>query len=97
MGEGTFQSLDAEMQTTVLEAGKAATQHSYDYLQASEENIKKSLVEEHGMTIVQPANDEKEWIDQAIAIWPRFYDSIGGKDKLDDILSVLGREPAPEK
>jgi len=97
MGEGAFQSLDADMQATVLEAGKAATQHSYDYLLASEEGIKKRLVEEYGMTIVQPANDEKEWIDQATAIWPRFYDSIGGKDKLDNVLSVLGRGPAPAK
>lgn len=97
MGEGTFQSLSPDMQTTVLEAGAAATEHSYNYLLASEEGIKKRLVEEHGMTIVQPANDESEWIAQAATTWPSFYKSIGGKEKLDHVLSVLGREPAPEK
>lgn len=97
MGEGTFQGLSPELQTAVLEAGEAATNHSYDYLIASEENIKKRLVEQNGMTIVEPANDEKEWIAQAKTVWPKFYKSIGGKDKLDEVLQVLGREPAPEK
>lgn len=97
MGEGTFQGLSPELKTAVLEAGEAATHHSYDFLVASEENIKKSLVEEKGMTIVEPANDEKEWIAQAKKVWPQFYKSIGGKDKLDEVLQVLGREPAPEK
>ncbi len=85
------------MQTVVTEAGEAATAHSYDYLLASEAGIKKRLVEEHGMTIVQPANDESEWIAQASTIWPSFYKSFGGKEKLDNVLGVLGREPAPEK
>ncbi|AKX45000.1 C4-dicarboxylate ABC transporter substrate-binding protein [Thiopseudomonas alkaliphila] len=97
MGEGVFQSLSPEMQTTVIEAGKAATEHSYAYLQAKEQAIKKSLVEERGMTIVQPKDNESEWIAQATKIWPKFYKSIGGKDKLDRVLSTLGRDPAPEK
>ncbi|ART83139.1 C4-dicarboxylate ABC transporter substrate-binding protein [Oceanisphaera profunda] len=97
IGEGKFQSLSPDMQTTVLEAGKAATDHSYDYLLAQEEGIKKRLVEDHGMTITEPADNESEWIAKASTIWPDFYKSIGGKDKLDEVLQVLGREPAPEK
>lgn len=96
MDEGMYQSLSPEMQAIVIDAGQAATEHSYDYLLASEEGIKKRL-EEEGMTIVQPANNEQEWIERATSIWPRFYDSIGGKDKLDHVLSVLDREPAPAK
>ena len=46
--------------------------------------------------ITQPANDEQEWIEQATGIWPDFYDSIGGKEKLDEVLSALGRDPAPQ-
>ena len=70
MGEGTFQSLSEEQQKLVLAAGEEATSHSYDYLLATEDSIKKSLVEEHGMTITQPANDEKEWIAKASSILP---------------------------
>ncbi|MFG6157893.1 TRAP transporter substrate-binding protein [Halomonas sp. 1390] len=96
ISEGKFQSLSPEMQDLVLEAGQAATEHSYDFLLESEEAIKQRLVEEHGMQITQPANDEQEWIEQATSIWPDFYDSIGGKEKLDQALSVLGRDPAPQ-
>lgn len=96
ISEGKFQSLSSEMQDLVLEAGQAATEHSYDFLLESEEAIKQRLVEEHGMQITQPANDEQEWIERATSIWPDFYDSIGGKEKLDQALSALGRDPAPQ-
>nr|WP_300309164.1 TRAP transporter substrate-binding protein [Halomonas sp.] len=95
IGEGMFQSLDESQQQAVLEAGKEATEHSYEYLLAKEDEIKKSLVDEHGMEITEPADDEKAWVDQATSIWPQFYDSIGGKEKLDEALTALGREPAP--
>ncbi|HSH49580.1 MAG TPA: TRAP transporter substrate-binding protein [Halomonas sp.] len=95
MGEGNFQSLSPEMQEAVLAAGKEATDHSFEYLQQTEASIKDKLVNEHGMEIITPANDEKEWIELATQIWPDFYDSIGGKDKLDRALEALGRDPAP--
>ena len=44
------------------------------------------------MQIVDPADGEKEWISKATqAVWPQFYDSIGGKAKLDQVLRTLGR------
>ncbi|WP_311949146.1 TRAP transporter substrate-binding protein [Halomonas piscis] len=97
MGEGAYQALSEENKELVQKAGEAATQHSYDYLQETEEKIKTRLVEEEGIEITEPDNNEEEWISQATSIWPDFYDSIGGKEKLDHVLEVLGREPAPEK
>ncbi|MBB3189951.1 TRAP transporter substrate-binding protein [Halomonas cerina] len=95
ISEGKFQSLSSEMQELVLEAGQEATDHSYEYLLETEASIKERLVEEHGMEITHPANDEQEWIELATGIWPEFYDSIGGKEKLDQVLTALGRDPAP--
>ncbi|UYG06553.1 TRAP transporter substrate-binding protein [Halomonas sp. M4R1S46] len=95
ISEGKFQSLSPEMQDVVLEAGQEATDHSYEYLLETEASIKERLVEEHGMEITQPANDERQWIELATGIWPEFYDSIGGKEKLDEVLAALGRDPAP--
>jgi len=44
------------------------------------------------MEIVDPADGEKEFIERATkAVWPKFYESIGGKEKLDHVLKVLGR------
>ena len=91
MSESKFQSLSPDMQEIVLEAGREATAYSYDYLLESEESIKQALVEEHGMQIIEPANDESEWIERASSIWPRFYDSIGGEERLEEALQALGR------
>jgi len=94
MGEGQFQSLSPEQQEAVTEAAAEATEHSYEYLIEQEDAIKQRL-EDGGMEITEPANDEQEWIEMATAIWPDFYDSIGGKEKLDAALSALGRDAAP--
>jgi tripartite ATP-independent transporter DctP family solute receptor len=91
ISEQVFQSQKADVQKAILEAGQAATEHSYKYLLETEEKIRAELVAK-GMEIVDPANGEKEWIEKATtAVWPKFHKSIGGKDKLDAALQALGR------
>ena len=91
VSEMIFQDLDEETRAMLIEAGKAATQHSADHLRKSEAAIKEDLIA-RGMEISDPADDEKEFIQRATqAVWPKFYESIGGKEKLDRILEVLGR------
>ncbi|MCG8635539.1 MAG: TRAP transporter substrate-binding protein [Desulfobacterales bacterium] len=91
ISEELFQSQTPEMQAVILKAGKEATRHSANFLRESEANIKKELIA-NGMEINEPANGEKEWIEKATtAVWPKYYDSIGGKDKLEKILKTLGR------
>ncbi len=93
VSEGVFQDMDEETQKAVLEAGKEATLHSAAHLRASEASIKEDLLAK-GMQIDAPADDEKEWIAKATAaVWPKFYDSIGGVEKLNAILTSLGRDP----
>ena len=77
----------------MLEAGKEATLHSAQHLRDSEAAIKEDLLAK-GMQIDEPADGEKEWIEKATtAVWPKFYDSIGGVDKLNTVLTSLGRDP----
>ncbi len=91
MSEAIFQAQTPEIQKAVLEAGLSATRYSAKFLQENEAAIKQRLVEK-GMVIDDPANGEKEWIEKATqAVWPRYYDSIGGKDKLNKVLRLLGR------
>jgi hypothetical protein len=45
------------------------------------------------MEISDPADDEQEFIDLATAtVWPKFFDSIGGKEVLNNVLGALGRD-----
>jgi len=91
VSEAVFQDQKPEIQKAILDAGREATEHSFQYLQATEAQIRKDLAGK-GMEIMDPANGEKEWISKATnEVWPQFYDSIGGKDKLDKVLKTLGR------
>ena len=91
VSESVFQEQTPEMQQAILDARREATAHSFAYLQATEEQIRKDLAAK-GMEISDPANGEQEWIAKATGtVWPQFYDSIGGKDKLDKVLKALGR------
>lgn len=91
VSEQIFQQQSPDIQQAILDAGMEATEHSFTYLQETESRIKDELVAA-GMEISDPANDEKEWIEAATTqVWPAFYDSIGGKKRLDEILASLGR------
>ena len=91
MSEAVFQEQSEEVQKAILEAGQEATEFSAQYLKDTEEAIRADLIEK-GMEIVDPADGEKEWIEKATqAVWPKYYDSIGGKEKLDKVLEILGR------
>jgi tripartite ATP-independent transporter DctP family solute receptor len=93
ISEAIFQEQSEDVQKAILEAGEAATKFSAQYLVETEEKLKADLISK-GMQIDDPANDEKEWIEAATTkVWPKFYDSIGGKDKLNEILKSLGRDP----
>ncbi len=91
VSESVFQSQSPDVQKAILEAGEAATKFSAQYLAETEAKLKADLVAK-GMEISDPANNEKDWIEAATSkVWPKFYDSIGGKDKLNAILTSLGR------
>ena len=92
MSEDVFQSQSPEMQKMIIESGKEATAYSKQWLVDTEDTIKKSLIEK-GMEITEAADGEKEWIDKATTtVWPKYYKSIGGKDKLEKALKLLGRD-----
>lgn len=91
VSESLFKRQKPDVQNAILAAGKKATAHSFQYLIDSEEKIKAELVSK-GMEIVEPADGEKEWIEKATTtVWPKFYDSVGGKDKVDATQKALGR------
>ena len=91
VSEQLFQSLSAEEQAAVLAAGQEATLASGQFLRDQEAQIKADL-QAKGMEISDPADGEAEFIQLATtAVWPKFYDSIGGKDVLNGVLTALDR------
>lgn len=91
VSEAVFKRQPADVQKAILDAGAEATEHSYKWLLETEDKIKKDLTAK-GMQIIDAADGEKEFIAKAsTTVWPKFYKSIGGKDKLDKVLKTLGR------
>jgi tripartite ATP-independent transporter DctP family solute receptor len=96
VSEQVFQELSAADQKIVLDAGKAATTASAQFLRDKEAEIKQILIDE-GMEISDPENNEEEFIKLATeAVWPKFYESIGGIEKLNAVLAEIGRDPVSE-
>lgn len=93
MSESLFQSLSEEEQQQIVESGKEASVASAAFLRENEARIKEELAGK-GMEIIDPANDEKEFIDLATgAVWPAMVEGVGGADRLNAALEALGREP----
>ena len=92
ISEALFQKQTPEVQKALIEAGKEATVYSFGWLQEQEAKIKDELVKTYGMQIDQ-LEDEDKWSAKAMeAVWPKFYDQVGGKEKVNEMLRALGRE-----
>ena len=85
-----YNSLPADLQKAVDKAGMEAAQFGREFASGSEEKSKK-LVEEKGMELCGPPTDEDVWQQKAQAIWPKFYDGVGGQDWVDQALGLMGR------
>ncbi|WP_298939662.1 TRAP transporter substrate-binding protein [uncultured Psychromonas sp.] len=92
MSESIFQDQSAEVQKAILAAGKEATEYSLAWIKEKEGSIKEELVAKYEMQIDQ-LEDEGEWVKKAQAtVWPEFYEQVGGKDKINELLILLDRK-----
>ncbi len=91
ISEQLFQRQSPEVQQVLLRAGREAQEFCRQFLILFEDSIENEL-KGKGLEILDPADDEKEWIDKATkTVWPKFYKSVGGKDKVEAALQAVGR------
>ena len=92
VSEQLFQSQDKATQDAMIAAGKEASAYSLNWLVEKEATIKEELVSKYGMQI-DTIEDEAQWASKAqAAVWPKFYESVGGKEKVNALLRSLGRK-----
>ena len=92
ISEQLFQRQSPEIQQVLLRAGKEAQEFCRQFLILFEDSIENEL-KGKGLEIMDPADGEKEWIEKATqTVWPKFYKSIGGKEKVDAALKAINRE-----
>lgn len=92
ISESLFQQQSPEVKKVLLEAGREATTYSLKWLQEKEADIVKVLIDQYGVQI-DTLNDKEEWIEKAQhEVWPKFYEKVGGKEKVNELLRVLSRQ-----
>lgn len=92
VSEALFQDLSKKDQKIVESAGEEATKASLAWLQQKESVIKTEMTTKYNMQI-DTLSDEDVWAKTArTQVWPSYYESVGGKDKINQILNLLGKE-----
>ncbi len=92
MSESLYQKQDEATQKAIVAAASEATSFSLQWLKDQESTIKKALVEKYQMQI-DTLEDEDQWSKLAQQkVWPSFYESVGGKAKVNELLRSLGRD-----
>lgn len=79
VSERFYQGLPEDLQDAVDRAGTEAANYERELSAKLTEEAKDELVE-LGMELLGPPEDEAEWQEKAKAIWPSFYEDIGGEE-----------------
>jgi len=89
VSEKWFKRLPENTQALVRKAATEACQYEWEWV--AEQN-KKALENclKHGMVLEELA-DEDVWMNKARALWPEYYDAVGGKAKIDKALKIMGQ------
>jgi tripartite ATP-independent transporter DctP family solute receptor len=85
-----YESMPADLQAALDRAGKEAAQWGREYALEAENNAKK-IVGDKGMVLLGPPTDEDQWQKNAMSIWPKFYNTVGGEAWVKQALSLMGR------
>lgn len=89
-GEDFFKSLPAEDQAMFTRAGIEAQQFNLLFSVTEAETAKQNMISK-GVKYNEIA-DEDQWSKAAMdAVWPQFYDTVGGKETVDKVVKALGR------
>lgn len=90
VGEKFFQSLSAEDQAMFTRAGIEAQEYNLLFSVTKSEAAKQTMIAK-GVKYNE-VEDEAEWSKIAMEkVWPQFYDTVGGKAEVDNVVKALGR------
>lgn len=96
VSEKWYRKLDDKTRALVDRAAQQAVEHEWKWAAEQEANAYQQCVD-HGMIMV-PLEDEQVWMERARSIWPEFYDKVGGKELVDEVLAIIdgGKQASPE-
>ena len=87
VSETWYRKLDPETQELVTRAAQEAAQYEWQW-SSEQETLALKACQDRGM-IMNALKNEGEWIKAARAIWPKFYDKVGGKALVDEAVRIM--------
>lgn len=79
VSERFYQRLPDDLQVVIDRAGREAADYERELSAELTEEAKTQLIE-LGMELLGPPQDEEKWQESAKALWPNFYEDIGGEE-----------------
>lgn len=91
VGERSFKKYSPELQQILIRAGIEAQQYCLAFQILESENAKQGMID--GGVEVSTLEDEDQWRKIAMEkVWPEYYDFVGGKAVIDDVMKQLGKK-----
>ncbi|WFS62802.1 TRAP transporter substrate-binding protein [Pseudodesulfovibrio thermohalotolerans] len=90
VSEKWFQRLPANTQALVKKAAKEACEHEWEWVAQQNKTALDNCLK-HGM-VLKELSDEDVWMNKARSLWPEYYETVGGKDKIDNALKIMGQD-----
>ena len=87
VSDSWFVGLDADTKALVVKAAQEAAQYEWQWA-AEQDSVAKQQCLDKGMELTE-LTDEPVWVEKARSIWPQFYDQVGGKEVIDEAVSLM--------
>lgn len=87
--ERWYKKLDPQTKELVNRAAKEAAKYEWEWVAKQNDKALQACLD-HGMEFAE-LTDEDQWLTRARKLWPEFYGKIGGKEKVDEALAIMGQ------
>jgi len=89
INEEYYQSLPDDIKEIVKKSAWEASEYATKWVDDRTQKTLDDLISK-GMKYTEPADNEEEWIKLAKEkVWPQFYDKVGGKALVDEVVKVI--------
>lgn len=89
IGEKHFRNMTPELQAVLVDAGMQSQMYILEWQKENSQKAREAM-EKAGLQI-STLEDEAEWENRARAVWPEFYNFVGGKEVIDMVTAAIAK------
>lgn len=89
IGEKHFKNMTPELQAVLIDAGMQSQMYILEWQKENSQKAREAM-EKAGLQI-STLEDEAEWENRARAVWPEFYNFVGGKEVIDMVTAAIAK------